>query len=384
MKITLLPGDGIGPEIVTATVKVMDAAAKKFGFALEYDHQLLGGCAIDAYNDPYPEVTQKSANAADAVLLGAVGGPKWDNVDPSIRPEKGLLRIRKDLGLYCNLRPMKVSRFTAHLSPLKPERVENTDLLIVRELTGGIYFGTHNEAAMVDGVETASDVDLYTRPEVERIARKAFEAAKVRRGKVTSVDKANVLAESRMWRKIVTEMQAKEYPEIELNHLYVDNCAMQLVLNPGQFDVVLTNNIFGLYVDNCAMQLVLNPGQFDVVLTNNIFGDILSDEASVLGGSIGLLPSASLGDGTGLYEPIHGSAPDIAGQGIANPTGTILSAAMLFRYSLDQQAAADAVEAAVEKVYEDGYRTPDLFGEGMTKVNTQEMGDLVAKALLEA
>ena len=327
MKITLLPGDGIGPEIVTATVKVMDAAAKKFGFALEYDHQLLGGCAIDAYNDPYPEVTQKSANAADAVLLGAVGGPKWDNVDPSIRPEKGLLRIRKDLGLYCNLRPMKVSRFTAHLSPLKPERVENTDLLIVRELTGGIYFGTHNEAAMVDGVETASDVDLYTRPEVERIARKAFEAAKVRRGKVTSVDKANVLAESRMWRKIVTEMQAKEYPEIELNHLYVDNCAMQLVLNPGQFDVVLTNNIFG---------------------------------------------------------DIHGSAPDIAGQGIANPTGTILSAAMLFRYSLDQQAAADAVEAAVEKVYEDGYRTPDLFGEGMTKVNTQEMGDLVAKALLEA
>ena len=216
MKITLLPGDGIGPEIVTATVKVMDAAAKKFGFALEYDHQLLGGCAIDAYNDPYPEVTQKSAKAADAVLLGAVGGPKWDNVDPAIRPEKGLLRIRKDLGLYCNLRPMKVSKFTAHLSPLKPERVENTDLLIVRELTGGIYFGTHNEAAMVDGVETASDVDLYTRPEVERIARKAFEAAKVRRGKVTSVDKANVLAESRMWRRIVTEMQAKEYPEIEL------------------------------------------------------------------------------------------------------------------------------------------------------------------------
>ena len=257
MKITLFPGDGIGPEIVTATVKVMDAAAKKFGFALEYDHQLLGGCAIDAYNDPYPEVTQKSAKAADAVLLGAVGGPKWDNVDPSIRPEKGLLRIRKDLGLYCNLRPMKVSKFTAHLSPLKPERAANTDLLIVRELTGGIYFGTHNEAAMVDGVETASDVDLYTRPEVERIARKAFEAAKVRRGKVTSVDKANVLAESRMWRKIVTEMQAKEYPEIELNHLYVDNC---------------------------AMQLVLNPGQFDVVLTNNIFGDILSDEASVLGG----------------------------------------------------------------------------------------------------
>jgi 3-isopropylmalate dehydrogenase len=240
---------------------------------------------------------------------------------------------------------------------LKEDRVVGTDLLIVRELTGGIYFGTHNEAAMVDGVETASDIDLYTRPEVERIARKAFEAAKKRRGKVTSVDKANVLAESRMWRRIVTDMQAKEYPDVELNHFYVDNC---------------------------AMQLVLNPTQFDVILTNNIFGDILSDEASVLGGSIGLLPSASLGDGTGLYEPIHGSAPDIAGQGIANPTGTILSAAMLFRYSLNHPEAADAIEAAVDAVYEAGYRTPDLAGDGLTKVNTAKMGELVAQAVLDA
>ncbi|MDY2870163.1 MAG: 3-isopropylmalate dehydrogenase [Succiniclasticum sp.] len=357
VKITLLPGDGIGPEIVDATVCVMDAAAKKFGFTLDYDKELLGGCAIDAYGDPFPSVTEQAAHAADAVLLGAVGGPKWDHVDPSLRPEKGLLRIRKSLGLYCNLRPMKVSRFTTHLSPLKEDRVAGTDLLIVRELTGGIYFGTHQEAALVDGVETASDIDLYTRPEVERIARKAFEAARKRRGRVTSVDKANVLAESRLWRRIVTDMQAREYPDVELNHFYVDNC---------------------------AMQLVLNPRQFDVILTNNIFGDILSDEASVLGGSIGLLPSASLGDGTGLYEPIHGSAPDIAGQGIANPTGTILSAAMLFRYSLNQPGAADAVEAAVDAVYEAGYRTPDLAGAGLTTVRTAKLGALVAQAVLDA
>jgi 3-isopropylmalate dehydrogenase len=312
MKITLLPGDGIGPEILDASLDVLNAAAKKFGFSVEYDKQLLGGCAIDATGKPFPEATEKSAKAADAVLLAAVGGPKWDQVAPAIRPEKGLLAIRKALGLYCNLRPMRVSPYTAHLSPLKPERAEGTDLLIVRELTGGIYFGQHNEAALVNGVETASDIELYTRPEVERIARKAFEAARVRRHKVTSVDKANVLGSSRMWRRIVTEMQQKDYPDVELNHFYVDNC---------------------------AMQLVTNPKQFDVVLTNNIFGDILSDEASVIGGSIGLLPSASLGDGTGMYEPIHGSAPDIAGQGIANPLGQIYSVAMMLRYSLKQPAS---------------------------------------------
>lgn len=356
MKITLLPGDGIGPEIVTATVEVIDAIAQKFALEIEYDQQLLGGCAIDATGVPYPAATEQSAQAADAVLLGAVGGPKWDNVAPEIRPEKGLLAIRKSLGLYCNYRPMSVSKYTAHLSPLKPEKVAGTDLLIVRELTGGIYFGEHNEAREIDGVETASDVELYTRPEVERIARYAFEAAKVRGGKVTSVDKANVLASSRMWRRIVTEMQQKDYPEIELNHFYVDNC---------------------------AMQLVTNPTQFDVVLTNNIFGDILSDEASVIGGSIGLLPSASLGDGTGLYEPIHGSAPDIAGQGIANPTGTILSAAMMFRYSLHNPEAAAAIEAAVDAVYAAGYRTPDLCGEGLQQVSTAQMGHLVAQAVLD-
>ena len=355
MKITLLPGDGIGVEIVDAAVEVLDAAAKKFGMTIEYDRQLIGGAAIDATGVPLPEATIASAKTADAVLLGAVGGPKWDNVAPEIRPEKGLLGIRKALGLYCNLRPIKVSRFVAHLSPLKNERVEGTDLLIVRELTGGIYFGANNEAAPnADGVETASDVEIYTRPEVERIAKFAFEAAKKRRGKVTSVDKANVLASSRMWRRIVGEMQAKAYSDIELNNFYVDNC---------------------------AMQLVLNPGQFDVVLTNNIFGDILSDEASVIAGSIGMLPSASLGDSTGMYEPIHGSAPDIAGQGIANPLGTIYSVAMMLRYSLNQDAAADAIEAAIDRVLEKGYRTPDLCGAGLTKVSTSQMGQLIAAEL---
>ena len=357
MKICLLPGDGIGIEIVDAAVEVLDAAAKKFGFEIEYDKQLIGGCANDATGVSLPEANIASAKAADAVLLGAVGGPKWDNVAPDIRPEKGLLGIRKALGLYCNLRPMTVSKFTAHLSPLKAERAEGADLLIVRELTGGIYFGEHNEAHLnADGIEEASDIELYTRPEVERIARFAFEAAKKRRGKVTSVDKANVLGSSRMWRKIVAEMQAKDYPEVELNNFYVDNC---------------------------AMQLVLNPKQFDVILTNNIFGDILSDEASTIAGSIGLLPSASLGDGTGMYEPIHGSAPDIAGQGIANPLATILSVAMMLRYSLNQNEAADAMEAAVDAVMEQGYRTPDLYAEGLKKVSTSEMGHLVAQELLK-
>ena len=355
MKITLLPGDGIGVEIVDAAVDVLDAAAKKFGLTVEYDKQLIGGAAIDATGHPLPEATVKSAQAADAVLLGAVGGPKWDNVEPTLRPEKALLGIRKALGLYCNLRPIKVSRFVSHLSPLKSERVEGVDLLIVRELIGGIYFGAHNEAAPdAAGVETASDVEIYSRPEVERIAKFAFEAAKKRNGKVTSVDKANVLASSRLWRRIVAEIHDKDYADMELNNFYVDNC---------------------------AMQLVLNPKQFDVIVTNNIFGDILSDEASVIAGSIGLLPSASLGDGTGMYEPIHGSAPDIAGMGIANPLGTILSVAMMLRYSLNEDAAAQAVEDAVDRVLEKGYRTPDLAGPGLMKVSTAEMGKLVAQEL---
>ena len=353
MKITLLPGDGIGVEIVDAAVEVLDAAAKKFGMTIEYDKQLIGGAAIDATGVPLPEATIASAKTADAVLLGAVGGPKWDNVAPEIRPEKGLLGIRKALGLYCNLRPIKVSRFVAHLSPLKNERVSGTDLLIVRELTGGIYFGAKNEAAPdADGVETASDVEIYTRPEVERIARFAFEAAKKRRGKVTSVDKANVLASSRMWRRIVGEMQAQDYSGIELNNFYVDNC---------------------------AMQLVLNPGQFDVVLTNNIFGDILSDEASVIAGSIGMLPSASLGDSTGMYEPIHGSAPDIAGMDIANPIATIVSAAMMLEMSFGLVDEAKAINDAVDTVLDQNYRTTDIMSDGMKKVGCKEMAKLIAE-----
>ena len=354
MKITLLPGDGIGVEIVDAAVEVLDAAAKKFGMTIEYDKQLIGGAAIDATGVPLPEATIASAKTADAVLLGAVGGPKWDNVAPEIRPEKGLLGIRKALGLYCNLRPIKVSRFVPHLSPLKNERVSGTDLLIVRELTGGIYFGAKNEAAPdADGVETASDVEIYTRPEVERIARFAFEAAKKRRGKVTSVDKANVLASSRMWRRIVGEMQAQDYSGIELNNFYVDNC---------------------------AMQLVMNPGQFDVILTENMFGDILSDEASMITGSIGMLSSASLNKTKlGLYEPSHGSAPDIAGKNVANPIATILSAAMMLRYSLDLDKEADAIEAAVAAVLKEGYRTTDIMSEGCTLVGTDKMGDLIAE-----
>lgn len=356
MKITLLPGDGIGVEIVDAAVEVLDAAAKKFGMAIEYDRQLIGGAAIDAAGVPLPEATIASAKNSDAVLLGAVGGPKWDNVAPELRPEKGLLGIRKALGLYCNLRPIKVSRFVAHLSPLKNERVEGTDMLIVRELTGGIYFGAKNEAAPnADGVETASDVEIYTRPEVERIARFAFEAAKKRRGKVTSVDKANVLASSRMWRRIVGEMQSKAYGDVELNNFYVDNC---------------------------AMQLVLNPGQFDVVLTNNIFGDILSDEASVITGSLGMLPSASLGaSGPGLFEPAHGSAPDIAGQDKANPLATILSGAMLLRLGLHLAAEADCIENAVRQTLRDGYRTGDIMEPGKTLVGCEEMGRKVIERL---
>ena len=354
MKITVLAGDGIGPEIMDGALEVLTAVSEKFNLSLEYDKKLMGGCAYDKYGVPLPDDTLASAKSSAAVLLGAVGGPKWDNVEPTKRPEKALLNIRKALGLYCNLRPMTVSKYVAHRSPLREERAMGADLLIVRELTGGIYFGEHKEAAMVNGVETASDIELYTRPEIERIAKKAFEAAKLRRGKVTSVDKANVLGSSRMWRRIVTEMQQKDYPEIELNHMYVDNC---------------------------AMQLVQNPKQFDVLLTNNIFGDILSDEASTIAGAIGLMPSASLGDTTGMYEPIHGSAPDIAGLGIADPLGTILSAAMLLRYSLKEEKAAQAIEKAVDAIMDTGYRTPDLAEPGLKKVSTSEMSHLVAEAV---
>lgn len=352
-KITLLKGDGIGPEIVNQAVKVLDCSAEKFGFGVTYDDALLGGCAIDATGVPLPDETVAKCKASDSVLLGAVGGPKWDSQPGNNRPEAGLLGIRGALGLFANLRPSVIFGPLKSASPIKDEIIGgNLDVMIVRELTGGIYFGERGRKE-VNGQPAAWDTEMYTIGEVERIARVAFDLAMKRNKKLTSVDKANVLESSRLWRETVKRV-AEDYPEVELNHMYVDNC---------------------------AMQLVRNPRQFDVILTSNIFGDILSDEASMIAGSIGMLASASLsGSKLGLYEPIHGSAPDIAGQNIANPLATILSVAMMLRYSLDQSEAADAIEAAVAKVLET-YRTPDIYEEGFTKVGCDEMGDRVCEAL---
>lgn len=352
-KITLLKGDGIGPEIVNQAVKVLNKAGEKFGFTVEYDEALLGGCAIDATGVPLPDETVEKCKKADSVLLGAVGGPKWDTLPGNLRPEAGLLGIRGALGLFANLRPAVIFEPLKGASPIKDEIIGGAlDVMIVRELTGGIYFGERGRKE-VDGQPAAYDTEMYTVPEIERIARVAFDLAMKRNKKLTNVDKANVLESSRLWRETVLRV-SKDYPEVELNHLYVDNC---------------------------AMQLVRNPGQFDVIVTSNIFGDILSDEASMISGSIGMLASASLSAGkSGLYEPIHGSAPDIAGLGIANPLATILSVAMMLRYSLDQPEAADAIEKAVSDVLVD-YRTPDIYAEGTKKVNCEEMGDLVCNAL---
>ncbi len=353
-KVTLLRGDGIGPEIVAEAVKVLDAAGKKYGFAVEYTDALMGGCAIDATGVPLPQETIDKCLAADAVLLGAVGGWKWDTLPGNLRPEAGLLGIRGALGLFANLRPAKIYGPLKGACPLRPDIIgDSMDIMVVRELTGGIYFGKRGRET-VDGVEAAYDTEYYTTKEVERIARIAFESARKRNKKVHNIDKANVLESSRLWRETVLRV-AKDYPDVELQHLYVDNA---------------------------AMQLVRNPKQFDVMLCSNIFGDILSDEASQVAGSIGMLASASLGEGKrGLYEPIHGSAPDIAGQGIANPLATILSVAMMLRYSLDEMDAADAIEKAVEKVLDDGLRTPDIYTEGCRKIGTVEMGDAVVAAL---
>ncbi|HWR08085.1 3-isopropylmalate dehydrogenase [Sporomusa sp.] len=351
--IVVIPGDGIGAEITTAALSVAQAAADKCHISFTYETKQAGGAAIDAYGVPLPEDTITACRRADGVLLGAVGGPKWDNVAPELRAEKAILGLRKELGLYANLRPIKVFPALAGQSPLKPEIVSSVDILIVRELNGGIYYGARQEATVINGVEQACDNEIYSRPEVERIVRLACRAAIGRKGKLMSVDKANVLATSRLWRKVAAEV-VQDFEQVQLNHMYVDNC---------------------------AMQLVLNPGSFDVIVTSNLFGDILSDEAAVLSGSIGLLPSASLGDGTGLYEPIHGSAPDIAGQGLANPLGTILSAAMLFRYSLSSEQAAAMIDQAVEQVLNDGYRTADIYQPGFTKVSTEEMGRQVIARL---
>lgn len=352
-KIVVLKGDGIGPEIVDEALKVLNKAGEKFGFSFAYDYQLLGGCAIDATGVPFPKETETACKAADAVLLGAVGGPKWDDQPGSNRPEKGLLAIRGALGLFANLRPAKIFAPLRHASPLKDEIVQGgLDILIARELTGGIYFGKRGTYEK-DGVTSAFDTEEYSVPEIERIVRAGFEYAMKRGKKLTCVDKANVLDSSRLWRKVAESVKA-DYPEVELSYMYVDNC---------------------------AMQLVRNPAQFDTIVTSNIFGDILSDEASMISGSIGMLASASLAEGTfGLYEPIHGSAPDIAGRGVANPLATILSAAMMLRYTFGEMQAAEAIEHAVDAALAQA-RTPDIYEDGFKKVSTSEMGDLVCSLL---
>ena len=353
-KLALLRGDGIGPEIVAQAVRVLDAAAQKHGFSVEYEDALLGGCAIDATGVPLPEETIKTCKGADATLLGAVGGYKWDTLPGNLRPEAGLLGIRSALELFANLRPARIFEPLRAASPLREDIIGKAlDLMVVRELTGGIYFGQRGRREE-NGVPAAFDTEMYTVPEIERIARVGFEMAAKRNKKLCSVDKANVLESSRLWRETVIRL-SKEYPEVELSHMYVDNC---------------------------AMQLVRNPSQFDVIVTSNMFGDILSDEASMISGSIGMLASASLGAGKGgLYEPIHGSAPDIAGQDVANPLATILSVAMLLRYSFDQPAAAGDIESAVDKVLQEA-RTPDIATQGMRQVGCCEMGSLVCKAVL--
>ena len=356
--VTVIPGDGIGPEIVREARKVLDQVGKVFGHSFDYTEILMGGCSIDAYGVPLTEEALETARKSDAVLLGAVGGDvgnsRWYDVAPNLRPEAGLLAIRKGLGLFANIRPAYLYKELAEACPLKKEIIgDGFDMVIMRELTGGLYFGDRYTKE-VDGVMTAVDTLTYNEKEIRRIAVKAFDIAMKRRKKVTSVDKANVLDSSRLWRKVVEEVAA-DYPEVELSHMLVDNC---------------------------AMQLVMNPGQFDVILTENMFGDILSDEASMITGSIGMLSSASMIESKfGLYEPSHGSAPDIAGKDMANPIATILSAAMLLRYSFDMDREADAVEKAVQAVLTEGYRTGDIMSEGCTRVGTCKMGDLIAERI---
>ena len=357
-RIALIPGDGIGPEIVREAKKVLDKVCEVYGHHFTYEELLLGGASIDVHGVPLTEETIAAAKNADAVLMGSIGGDAktspWYQLEPSKRPEAGLLGIRKALNLFANLSPAYLYEELKGACPLKEEIIgDGFDMIIVRELTGGLYFG-ERRTIEENGVRKAIDTLSYDEKEIRRIAVKAFEIAKKRRKKVTSVDKANVLDSSRLWRKVVEEV-ALQYPEVTLEHMLVDNC---------------------------AMQLVHNPGQFDVILTENMFGDILSDEASMVTGSIGMLSSASLNETKfGLYEPSHGSAPDIAGKGIANPLATILSAAMMLRFSLDLDKEADAVEAAVAQVLREGYRTIDIMSEGMTKTNTAQMGDLIAERI---
>jgi len=356
MKIAVLPGDGIGPEVTRAAVEVARAVSEKFSIPLEFKYGDIGGAAIDKSGVPLPAETITLCTNSDAVLLGAVGGPKWDGVDPEIRPETGLLQLRKVLSTFANIRPAKIYEALSADSPLKAEIVANgIDIHIVRELTGGIYFGDKGEKTR-SGLKMAFDEKAYSEPEVERVAVLAFEAARARRGKLTSVDKANVLRSSRLWRGVVDRMSA-DYPDVEVNHMYVDNA---------------------------AMQLIIDPSQFDVILTGNMFGDILSDEAGAITGSIGLLPSASVGaNRVGLYEPVHGSAPEIAGEGKANPVAAILSAAMLFRYTGQYTEVADTIEKAVESVLEKGIRTADIAKDKSKAVTTEEVTKAIISKICE-
>ena len=350
-QIMLLPGDGIGPEVLAEAVKVLDRVAARYGHTFVYEEGLIGGAAIDATGSALPEETLARCKQSDAVLLAAVGDPKYDDPRAAVRPEQGLLALRKALGVFANLRPVKLYKQLLQASTIKPEVIEDVDLLVVRELTGGIYFGERGRRT-VDGVEGAYDTMFYTVPEVERVVRLAFELARTRRKKVTSVDKANVLESSRLWHETADRV-AGEYPDVEYD---------------------------SMYVDIAAMRLVRYPSVFDVMVTGNMFGDILTDEASMLAGSMGMLPSAALGSGTlGLYEPIHGSAPKYTGQNVVNPMATILSAAMMLRHSLKREVEAQAVEDAVAAVLEAGYRTRDIMQEGGRLVGTREMGDAVAE-----
>ncbi len=350
--IVTLPGDYIGPEIMEQAVAVLAAVGEKYGHAFVFDERKLGGASIDAFGVPLTEETLAACNAADAVLMGSVGGPKWDGVPAAVRPEKGLLALRKGMNVFANLRPCKSHPQLSGACPLRPDILaEPIDILILRELTGDIYFGKRWRS---DDRTAATDEMAYSAAEVERLARIGFRMAASRRGRLCSVDKANVLECSRLWRETVTRLSA-EYPQVQVTHMYVDNA---------------------------AMQLILRPSQFDVIITGNLFGDILSDESAAVAGSLGMMPSASLGEGTrGLYEPIHGSAPDIAGRDLANPLGTILSAALLLRHSLGLEAEASAIEAAVSRVLDEGYRTADIMSAGMTRVGCREMGALVAARL---
>ncbi len=353
--ITVLKGDGIGPEIIEEAIKVLNSVAKTYGHTFNFTYADIGGCAIDNTGEPLPQSTVTACKSSDSVLLGAVGGPKWDTLPGDKRPEKGLLGIRKEMGLFSNMRPAKMFKQLADASPLRHDIVEKgIDFMVVRELTGGVYFGEHTTQT-INGERVATDVLPYAEHEIRRIMKAGFETAQKRRKNLVSVDKANVLDTSRLWRAVANEV-AEQYPDVEFSHMLVDNC---------------------------AMQIVKDPSQFDVIVTENMFGDILTDEASMITGSIGMIPSSSLGEGTcGLYEPIHGSAPDIAGQNKANPIGTILAAAMMLKYSFDMEKESVAIESAVNKVLEKGLRTGDMMSEGCKLVTCSEMGDEIAGAVV--